>query len=153
MASRKMKYPETDSFVYYNRNPRGRITGDCVFRAFSTALDQDYNQTVMEMAQLMCETGYALNDSKGADRYLQNKGWIKCSQPRKADNTKYTGKEWCKWLSDNYKNGEIGNIVCHIGGHHMVVIKPVDGSRGCYKIHDIWNSSHGCIGNYWVKKR
>lgn len=155
MASRKMKYPETDSFVFYNRNPKGRITGDCAFRAISTALDQDYNKTVMEMAQMMCETGYSLNDSKGIDKYLKSKGWRKCKQPKKEDNRKYTGSEWCKWISINNKNGEIGNVVCHIGSHHVVAIKPTDHGDGFYrryKIHDIWDSSDGCVGNYWVKE-
>ena len=68
MATRKTrmeKYPTTSTFVYNNVNPKNRITGDCVFRAFALAMEQDYNTTVMEMAELMCKTGYALNDSKG----------------------------------------------------------------------------------------
>lgn len=59
MATRQQKYPDTDTFHYYNANPKNRITGGCAFRAISTALNQDYNQTVMEMAELMCKTGYA----------------------------------------------------------------------------------------------
>jgi hypothetical protein len=90
----------------------------------------------------------ALND-------LEKKGFIKQNQPRKSNNTKYTGKEFCNWLSINYPNGEIGNIVANIGGHHIVCIKPTyhgDGFNCRYKILDTWNSSDGCIGNYWIKK-
>ena len=139
---REQKYPDTKTFKYFNANPKGRITGDCVFRAFSTAMNQDYNETVMEMAELMCETGYALNDKKGEEAYLKKKGWKKHKQPRKADNTKYTGKEFCQLLQENNDNRR---IVCHMGGGHTVAI--IDG-----KVNDIWNSTGGCIGNYWTKE-
>ena len=136
MTARQQKYPDTDTFHYYNANPKNRITGDCAFRAISTALNQDYNQTVMEMAEVMCKTGYALNDKKGEEAYLKTKGWIKHSQPKHADGTKYTGAEFCKEFE--------GTCVAHIGGHHIVCIK--DG-----KVLDTWNSTDGCIGNYWTK--
>lgn len=71
---RRKKYPDTDTFHYFNANPKNRITGDCSFRAISTALMQDYNKTVMEMAELMCKTGYAMNDAKGEEKYLASKG-------------------------------------------------------------------------------
>lgn len=133
----KQKYPNTDTFEWFNANPKGRITGDCVFRAFTLALDQDYNQTVMEMAELMCETGWSLNDQHGEDEYLKRKGWIKHKQPRKPDGKKYTGKEFVKIFD--------GTCVAHIGGHHTVCIKD-------HKVHDTWDSTNGCIGNYWTKE-
>ena len=73
--TRREKYPDTDTFVLYNANPKNRITTDCVFRAFSLALDMPYNEVVMGTAKLMCETGYALNDKKGIERFLEKKGW------------------------------------------------------------------------------
>jgi hypothetical protein len=96
MANRIEKYPETSTFHYYNANPKNRITGDCTFRAICTALEQPWEQTVIEMAELSCKTGYAINDKKGIERYMELKGWKKMKQPRKQDNTKYTGKEFCK---------------------------------------------------------
>lgn len=56
---RQEKYPETSTFHYYNANPKNRITTDCVIRAITTALEQDYNKTVMEMAEMQCKTGIA----------------------------------------------------------------------------------------------
>ena len=138
--SREEKYPNTNTFHYYNANPKNRITGDCVFRAFSFAMSQDYNKTVMEMAELMCNTGYALNDSKGEAKYLELKGWTKHQQPKKSNGTKYTGKEFCEKIADKNKR-----YIAHIGGHHVVAI--VNG-----KVHDTWNSTDGCIGNYWTKE-
>ncbi len=144
---RQDKYPDTQTFHYYNANPKGRITGDCTFRAICTALGQSWEQTVMEMAALSCETGYAINDSKGIERYMELKGWHKCRQPRKWNNTKYTGKEWCELLQSGRElpfSGDITQLVANIGGGHIVAI--IDG-----KVWDVWDSTDGCIGNYWVK--
>lgn len=151
---REDKYPETSSFIYFNKNPKNRKTCDCWLRAVSDALDADYNEVLRELCDVQVKTGYELSDSKAIDIYLKSKGWVKCPQPRKSDNTKYTGRDFCDWLSINYKDGELGNLVCNIGGHHMVSIKPTwhgDGFNCRYKVHDIWNSTGGCIGNYWRK--
>ncbi|MGN1456942.1 MAG: hypothetical protein ACI4XP_03185 [Acutalibacteraceae bacterium] len=133
---RQDKYPETSTFHYFNANPKNRITGDCTIRAICTALEIPYNQVVMEMAELQCKTGYC--DKKGIEKYLSIKGWVKHSQPRKSDNTKYTGKEFCE-IARNYEN-----YIAMIGGHHIVAIINA-------KIYDIWDSTDGCIGNYWTK--
>ena len=151
---REDKYPETTSFVYFNKNPKNRITGDCWLRAISDGLDEDYNTVLRELCDVHIKTGYDLSENKAVDTYLKSKGWVKCKQPRKDDNTKYTGREFCDWLSINYKDGELGNLICNIGGHHMVAIKPTwhgDGFNCRYKVRDIWNSTGGCIGNYWRK--
>ena len=146
MATRQEKYPETRTFHYYNANPRNRITTDCVIRAIATALEQDYNKTVMEMAEMQCKSGYDDGDKKLYDMYLQSKGWIKHSQPRKWDNTKYTGEEWCYEIqSVIFKEKCSWNrMVVNIGGHHVVAI--ING-----KVNDIWDSTDGCIGNYWTR--
>lgn len=147
-------YPETASYIYHNQNPKNRITGDCCFRAMSLALNQDYNTTVREMADTMCKTGYAMTDSKGESAYMAEKGWHKQKQLKHTDNTKYTGEQFASWLSINFPNGEIGNVVCHIGGHHTVCFKPTysgDGINCRYKCHDIWDSTYGTIGTWWTK--
>ena len=142
--TRQQKYPDSFVYHYHNANPKGRITADCVIRAISTALNQDYNETLNELCQLQMETGYMLNDKKCYEKYLDMKGWIKCKQPRKIDGTKYTGHEFCS--SGIIKKLQLGKrIVAHIGGHHLVAI--IDG-----RVWDTWNSTGGCIGNYWIKK-
>ena len=143
--TRREKYPETRTFRFYNANPKGRITTDCVIRAISTALDLPYNTVVMEMAKLQCETGYDDGDVKLYDRYLAKNGWQKAKQPRKADNTKYTGKEFCKVLNGTFYCEEVR---ANIGGGHMVCFKKVDGK---FKVWDTWDSTDGCVGNYWIR--
>lgn len=149
--TRQEKYKDTRTFHFYNANPKNRITGDCVTRALCTALEIPYNQCVMEQAQVQCETGYDNATAQGIDYYLKRKGWKKCKQPRKWDGTKYTGEEWCKELSSSFEF--IGkSIVANIGGHHTVCIKETDGINGLHKVWDTWNSTQGCIGNYWIKE-
>lgn len=141
-TKRSEKYPDTDTFHFYNANPHNRITSDCVIRALCTALEIPYNQVVIEMAELQCKTGFDPSESTTINKYLVSKGWIKMPQPRKWDNTKYTGKEWCKLLQ---QKGDNRPVVANIGGHHTVAI--IDG-----QVYDHWNSTDGCIGNYWIKR-
>jgi hypothetical protein len=104
----------------------------------------------MEMAELQCKSGYDDGDKKLYDMYLQSKGWIKHSQPRKSNNTKYIGREFCEILNKDIR--AVGkSIVANIGGHHVVCIKETEGLHGTFKVHDIWDSTDGCIGNYWTK--
>lgn len=139
--TRKEKYPDTRSFHFYNANPHNRFTTDCVVRAISTALEMDYNTVVMELAELQCRTGFDASEKTAINRYLADKGWVKHNQPRKEDNTKYTGKEFCRLLR---KTNNCKNIIANIGGHHIVAIIN-------NKVYDTWNSTDGCIGNYWEK--
>ena len=148
MATRQEKYPETRTFHYYNANPKNRITGDCRIRAISVACEVPYNKVVMDLARIQCETGYDQTANQGISILLKEYGWIKYKQPRKADNTKYTGKQWCNQLKEDIvwaTNGEeLKRVIANIGGHHIVAI--ING-----KVWDIWDSTDGCIGNYWIK--
>jgi hypothetical protein len=135
--NRKEKYPDTSVFHFHNENPKGRITGDCTFRAIARATGKSWEEVVREMAEMSIKTGYAVNDKKGIEKYMESIGWIKMPQPRRVDGTKYTGAEFAK------KN--LGNrIVCMIGGHHVTCI--IMG-----KVNDIWDCTNKCVGNYWVK--
>lgn len=136
---RQEKYPDTFIFKYYNANPKNKIGGDCVVRAISTALDQSWEQTVRELTEVGIKIGYVLNDKHTYDKYLKEKGWIKCKQPKTSDNMKISGVDFCNKIA--LKNEK---YIAHIGSHHIVAI--ID-----KKINDIWDSSDGKIGNYWVK--
>ena len=143
MAKRQEKYPDTATFHYHNANPRNRITGDCTFRAIATATGQSWEQTVREMAEMSIQTGYAINDTKGIAKYLESKGWKKHPQPRKDDNTKYTGKEWCREIQ-THRHWYDPQMIANIGGGHIVAIM-------WGQVYDTWDSTDGCIGNYWTK--
>lgn len=133
-----MKEPKsTDTFEFYNANPKNKKTEDCVFRALSVALEQTWEDTLMEMAKLSCKTGYAITGKNLINKYLESKGWKKNKQPRKSDGRCYTGKEFVKTFK--------GMCIANIGSSHIVCIR--DG-----KVIDIWDSTDCCIGNYWTKE-
>lgn len=151
MAIRKT-LRDTNTFHFYNENPKDNRTGDCVVRAIGLATELGWD----EAYKSLCKYGYKKklmpNDKQCYDKWLQENGWVKHKQPRKWDNTKYTGIEFCK-LQQNYAGSYVHDgvvlsdrIIAHIGGHHLVAI--VDG-----KINDIWYSQDGCIGNYWTKEK
>ena len=146
---RTQKYPETATFHYHNENPKNRITGDCAYRAIARATGKPYNEVVMDCAKVHCDTGYEPTEGKGLEELMKRYGWEKHSQPRKTNGTKFTGKEFCEQLQEHLRYKAISQrrykrILANIGGHHMVAI--IDG-----KVNDIWNSTGGCIGNYWTK--
>lgn len=149
--TRQNKFPETSTFHYYNANPKNKIAADCVIRAICTALEEPYEKVYRELLEVSLKCGYMLNEKQCYDRYLKEKGWVKHSQPRKADNTKFTGKEFCDELTcDIMFSGR--RVIAKIGGHHIVCIKETDDIYGTHKIHDIWDCTGKCIGNYWTEK-
>ena len=153
LEKRRAKHPDTDTFHYHNANPKNKITTDCVIRALATGLQMEYNDVVIELANMQCATGFDDGDTQLIDRYLKSKGWIRCNQPRKDDNTKYTGKEFCKTLMHPIYSEELNlykppfdshHVIADLGGHHIVAI--IGG-----QVWDTWDSTSGCIGIVWVK--
>ena len=136
-VSRKDKYPDTATFHFYNANPHNRITGDCVLRATCTGLNIAYNDCMDELVAMSKKNGYSICSKENVGKLLAEKGIDMKKQPRKPDNTKYTGKEFCKKIAQKDKR-----YIASIGGNHMVAIVGK-------KVQDIWDSSDGCIGNYW----
>ena len=146
---REEKYKNTSTFTFWNANPKGRITGDCVVRAIATATNIPYNDVVKGMTEVYLKTGYVWNDKKGIEAYMKSIGWVKHQQPRKKDGTKYTGKEWSEHLYsifDSHIEGEknLHNMVTNIGGHHTTAF--IDG-----RCMDIWDCTNKCVGNYWTE--
>ena len=141
---RQEKYPETSTFHFYNANPKNKLTTDCVIRAISTAMERPYNEVYEELFRFSLKCGYMLNDNKCYEKYLEAKGWRKNSQPRKDDKTKYTGKEFCEEIQ-THRHWYNPQIIAHIGGHHIVAIM-------YGKVNDTWDSTDGCIGNYWERR-
>lgn len=141
---RQDKYQDTSTFRFYNANPKNKITADCVIRAICTAMERPYNEVYKELFEFSVKCGLMLNDKKCYEKYLEAQGWRKHAQPRKEDNTKYTGVEFCREVRE-YTFNYPDRMIAHIGGHHLVAI--VYG-----RVWDIWDSTDGCIGNYWTKR-
>lgn len=149
---REEKYKTTKWFKFYNANPKGKIVGDCVIRALCTAVVQSWEDTYIEAVCNCAKKGLPCDDAKGIDYYLTEfKGFEKMKQPRKFDNTKYTGKQFCDYLNANKEIYEGRRIVANIGGYHTVCIME-DPADYRFKVYDHWDSTNGTIGNWWISK-
>ena len=141
--SRRNIPTDTKYFHYFNANPKGKSTSDCVIRALCGVLPRkSYEQICKELLEVSLKYGYFVNDKKCYEKYLQLNGFEKMKQPKKQNGTKFTGKDFCAMVNE-FSMYFPERIFAHIGGHHVVAI--VGG-----RINDIWDSSNGCIGNYYI---
>ena len=124
-------------FINYNANPKNKKTGDCVIRAISTALNQDYWKTLDEMVEVTKKTGYYMSYKNGFEAYLKSKGYEKQKMPKRPDNTRYTVEEFADELAMPCYN-YILNVA-----NHLTCLKGQD-------LYDIWNCSRKSVGNYWI---
>lgn len=146
---------ETNTFHFHNENPKGKRTGDCTLRAIAAATGKSWDEVLDGVCEIAHKFKLMPGDDKCYGRYLESLGWVKNKQPRKWDNTKYTGAEWCEEITEDYERGFsratifADNVIAHIGGHHIVCIKLDEDDK--FKVFDTWNSTGGCIGVYWTK--
>ena len=138
-SKRQQKYPDTTTFEYDNRNPKGRITGDCEMRAISGALGKDWCEVVRGLAELACETGHSPFVAENYGLYLERHGFKKHKQPRHADGTKYTLSEF---IAEHLSGTYVVNLP-----RHLTVVK-------AGKCHDTWDCTQfdSRVGNFWCKK-
>lgn len=74
---RKMqKYPETDTFIWGNENPKGHITNDCVIRAIAGATGLPWD-VVLEGIHSFEKKLARRNDNHVIGKYLEAEGWVK----------------------------------------------------------------------------
>lgn len=126
-----------DVFQYFNANPQGNNTTDCVVRSICAATGKEWDDVLKGLTKCALKHKLMISDPDLYSKYLKEIGWIKHKQPKKSNGKKYKGSEWAPIFK--------GNAIAHIGAHHMVFV-----SHG--KIWDTWDSTDGIIGNYWVKK-
>lgn len=137
---REEKYKDTRTFHFYNANPKGKYTGDCVIRAISTATGKPWADVLRDLTEYGIKYGQMPNDPKLYDKYLTANGWVKMKQPRYSTGAKMTGDDFCLYHAEEGKT-----YIAHIGGHHIVCIKDC-------RVWDTWDCAEKCIGNYWVKR-
>ncbi len=134
-----LKVQETPYFHFFNANPKGRNASDCVYRAISVALNQDYAATMREMTEFALQKGYAPNEDKLIKLYLESKGWETCSEPRDQANKKISIERFL------VRTDQTKVYVVKAGSHHITVLK-----EG--KVWDTWNCSKKLMHRYWRKK-
>lgn len=140
---------DTMYFTYFNANPSNRHTDDCVIRALATALDKTWDEVFRDLAAIGIKYHFPMNMKNVYTKYLKSLGYDIQKQPRKDDNTKLTGKEFCDYLTFHFGKFYNKKVIAHIGGHHIACIK-YDKGWGKFKVFDTWDSTEGCVGNFWI---
>lgn len=74
------------------------------------------------------------------EKVLQEFGYVKMKQPRKADGKKYIVGEMDELLTD--KQMQEGVLIT-VANHHTCITGGM--------IQDIWNCSYKSVGNYYIK--
>ena len=114
------------AYKYYNPNPLGKSTGDCVIRAISKVLNQSWDKTYWEL----CEHGFQMGDWGDSntvwDSYLRSNGFVRKVIPNTCPDC-YTVRQFTKDCSHG--------VFLLSTGNHTVAIK--DGNH-----YDSWDSGH-----------
>ena len=120
----------------YNSNPKHNRVGDCTVRAISEVLNQDWEQTYIDL----CLQGYILSDMPSADyvwgAYLRLKGYSRSTLPNCCPDC-YSVHEFCE-------DHPLGRFVLSIPGHVVAVI---DG-----EYYDTWDSGNEIPTYFWHKE-
>lgn len=121
--------------MHYNINPCNKSVGDCVIRAISTALNQPWEKTYLDI----CLQGFIMCDMPSANHvwgaYLKEKGLSRHTIPHElADD--YSVNDFC---DDNPE----GTFILACSGH---VIAVIDG-----RYYDNWDSGDVAVLYYWER--
>lgn len=112
-------------FIKHNANPRGSRVGDCVIRAISTALNKEWEDVYVELADKGLELGDMPSSNHVWGSYLLDKGFTREVIPDTCPDC-YTVEEFAR-------DHPVGTYVLGTGSHAIAVI---DGNW-----IDSWNSS------------
>ena len=122
-------------WICRNENPANARVGDCVVRAISTALGQDWVKTYAEL----CVQGLMFCDLPSSNAvwgsYLAHKGYKRFAIPN--DCNCYTVENFCK----DHPNG---TYILGTGTHALTVIS------GNY--YDVWDSGQEAPIYYFTKE-
>lgn len=120
-------------YIKSNINPQNKQVGDCVIRAISTALNQDWERTYIELAI----QGFMMSDMPSSDsvwnEYLKSKGLTRYIVPDTCPNC-YTVRQF----ADEHPTG----IYVVFVGQHVVAV--IDGNY-----IDTWDSGDRVPIYYW----
>lgn len=125
-------------YVYYNANPSGKATGDCVIRAISFITGKSWEQVYMELAIEGLAHHDMMDTNSIWDEYLRKEGF-------EFEPIELCDRDRCPTIRDfvNYfQNGEylLGT------GRHLVAVRD-----GCY--FDAWDSGNEVPVYIWTKRR
>ena len=124
-------------FIFYNPNPTKILVGDCVIRALSKLLDEDWESVFIKL----CAKALSMHDMPSANRVweklLLDKGFERLIIPNTCPDC-YTVKDFCE---DN----PTGSYLLATGEHVVTV------ENGNY--YDTWDSGDETPIYYWYSNK
>ncbi len=121
--------------AYFNLNPKGLRTSDCVIRAFAYFLDMGWREAFIDLFTWCADRGIVtFNYRSTYYQYLKEKGYPKHKAPRKGITVAQFADEYAK-----------ENIIYILQGkRHLTII-----SNKC--IFDIGDCSEMVVDAYWER--
>ena len=123
------------SYMYYNPNPEGKQTGDCVIRAVSKTENLDWDQTYINLTAKGFEMKDWGNQNEVWGAYLRSKGYKQHLIPDTCPE--------CYRVADFAKDHPTGTYIVATGNHVVAVI------NGNY--YDAFDSGKDIATSYWQK--
>ena len=121
-------------FIEYNANPRGIITGDCVIRAISKAMDMDWEKVYMALTVKGLEKAMWGDTNAVWEKYLRENGFEQHVLPDTCPD--------CYTIADFADDHRIGTFIVATGSH---VVAVQDGNY-----FDSWDSGN-IIPSYYFE--
>ena len=112
-------------YIYYNPNPQGKVTGDCVIRAICKALDADWLTVYLSLCIEGAKHADWGNTNSIWAQYLRERGFQRASIPNTCPD--------CYTVRDFTTDHPQGTYIVATGTHAVCV---KDGN-----IYDTWDSS------------
>jgi hypothetical protein len=125
------------AYTYYNPNPVGRMTIDCVPRAIAKALDTDWESASVLLANAAIKMGSIPNANDTWGAVLRQNGFYREGLPKTCDPDCYKAEDFCN-------DHQEGIYVLGFGNHVATVVDGV--------IYDTWDSSREVPQYFWYRK-
>lgn len=125
-----------DHFTYFNANPYGRHTGDCVYRAISLFFGWSWSETANDLNSYCCERGLVPNWRQGFGYYLGAQQIKGIGAPKTKKGETFTVLDFIEKFARpgrRYLVAMYGHLTCIIGR----------------KIHDTWDCSARKVQFWW----
>lgn len=137
-------------FEFYNNNPKGVLTEDCVIRSVSAFLNQPYEKTLNDLLDIYKETGIHIGDKKCFIEYLKRIDKIDVINVSYDERITITElsilisrNNWSRLNGLTEKNSK--NLLILLCNNHLTYFKD-------YVIMDTWNCACEYISQIYIYK-
>lgn len=147
--ARSYRIPDdTDYFRYFNANPKGKLTRDCMLRAVAAACGISWDEALDKLAQY---DGDVVNTAVKLKHLMSDEGFL-IKPCFRTEHSLPTVRELCDKFNRELHNGEV--VLAIMGRRepsHAAAILPVtENGVTRYKVHDTFDCSWMYSGIYWV---